>query len=97
MNRYMQHTIVDRIRFFSEHSRLRKPLVKIVSALQNYKPEERVMAPALTFSCMCDALGLDPFEVLVKVRRMTKAVDGPFTKQYAAMTDYVKGEILKGE
>jgi hypothetical protein len=97
MKNYSLGNVVDGIRWFSEHSALRKPMVRCISAMQDYRPEVRVLAPALAFTCMCDALGLNPHEVITQVKNATHNVNGPFSVQYRAMTDYTRGEILKGE
>jgi hypothetical protein len=97
MKNYSQGSVVDAIRWFSEHSRLRKPMVRVITAMQDYQPELRVLAPALAFTCMCDALGLNPHEVITQIKNATHNVNGPFSGQYRAMTAYTRGEILKGE
>lgn len=97
MQNYPAHNVVDAVRWFSEHSALRKPMVRIISAVQDYRPDVRVLAPAAVLVCVCDALGLNPHDVIQQIYNAKRNVDGPFTHQYGAMTEYAKGEILKGE
>jgi hypothetical protein len=89
--------IADEVRWFSEHSALRTPMVRTISANQREKPSIRILAPALTLMALCDSLGLNVYDVLGQVRRATSNIDGPFSREYGAMVDYARGEILKGD
>jgi hypothetical protein len=86
--------INDGINWFSAPSRLRDPIVKIVSVLDLDPAVERYLAPAGVFVLMADELRRNPHEDVERVRRMLTAAEGPFTNQVQAMRDYVRAELL---
>lgn len=83
----------DRIRWFQEPGALRTPVIEIIDAIQKYPGHWQVMAVAMTFKVMCNGTGIKPQDILDRIDRMESHVDGPFSKQIKAMTEYVKGEI----
>lgn len=83
----------DRIRWFQEPGALRTPVISIIDSIQRLPGHWQIMAVAMTFRVMCNGTGIDPYEILTRIASMERDVDGPFSKQIQAMTEYVKGEI----
>jgi hypothetical protein len=86
-------SLKDSLRWFSNAPALRTPFVLAVDALQREPGVVQVMTPAVMLVCFCDALGIDPQEVVSQVKRMQRDLDGPFATQWAAMRAYAKGEL----
>lgn len=65
----------------------------MLDALQFHPPEVQLDSLALALVAMSTVVGLDPHEMVARAKRMLPDVDGPFTDQVSAMTDYAKGEL----
>lgn len=97
LNMTLRSRLNDGINWFSEPSRLRDPIVKVVSVLDLEPAVERYLAPAGVFVLMADELKRDAHADIERVRRMLVAAEGPFTNQLQAMRDYVRTELLPRE
>lgn len=86
-------SVRDRVRWFQEPGALRSPVILIINAIQSLPAHFQIMAVAMTFRVMCKGTGLSPQDILNRIDRMESHVDGPFSNQIAAMTEYVKGEL----
>jgi hypothetical protein len=85
--------IRDRISFSSSAARLREPSFRIVDALQFSDPAVQLDALFVSAVAMATVVGLDPHEMVTRAKRLLPSVDGPFSDQVSAMTDYAKGEL----
>jgi hypothetical protein len=88
-------SIADQTRWASNASRLRQPLVRLVSANQDEPPHHQVLTPALAVVLMAKATGQNPHEIINQTVRMVSDVDGPFATQWRAMEEYVKHELRR--
>lgn len=88
-------TINDRISWFTNLPSLRRGAFRTLDALQmeESKPVQ-YLGPAVAFVAMAEALGRDPHEDIVRIRRMMNQIEGPFTAEVQAIRDYAKGELL---
>lgn len=89
----MPTSLQDRIAWFSEVASLRPLLVGCIDTLQTFPGQFQVWAAALTFYVLCRGAGVDPHELIVKMKRMEKDIDAPFANQFQAMLNYGKGEL----
>jgi hypothetical protein len=74
-------------------ARLREPSFRIVDALQFSDPAVQLDALFVSAVAMATVVGLDPHEMVTRAKRLLPSVDGPFSDQVSAMTDYAKGEL----
>lgn len=88
-------TIRDQLSFLSNAAGLRAPLVKTVSAVQDYEPHLQLLGIAATLVCLADAIGINPHDLISRAQRAAADIDGPFANQWQAMRDYARGELLK--
>lgn len=88
-------SVSDRISMFSRPADIREPMVAVVDAVQTLPPEIQLLAIGTALTCLSEAIGLDVREVLRRVDRMKNDVDSPWQKQFRAMSEYAKGELLK--
>jgi hypothetical protein len=86
-------TIRLRISAASSPAKFREPAFRVLDALQFSPPEVQLDALFLTAVAMSLTIGLDPHEMVTRAKRILPDADGPFTDQFAAMTDYAKGEL----
>ena len=87
------HTIRDRLSFATAASKFREPSFRILDALQFHEPAVQLDSLFLTATAMALVVGLDPYEMVARARRILPEADGPFTDQLSAITDYAKGEL----
>jgi hypothetical protein len=80
--------IKDAVHWFSEATRLREPVVRLLSAVQNLRPDIQIMALATALVLICQALRLDTHDIIEKSRRAIRDADGPYAPQIAAMRTY---------
>jgi hypothetical protein len=74
-------------------ARFREPAFRVLDALQQSPPAIQLDALFLTAVAMAMTVGIDPHEMVARAKRMIPDVDGPFSSQLAAITDYAKGEL----
>ena len=86
-------TTADKIRWFSNGAALRAPMIKAINGVDTQPPHLQVLGLAAALAVMCDALELDPHDVVNQIRNATKNIDAAYTGQYAAMKNYVNGEF----
>lgn len=92
----MSRTINDRISWFTDLPALRQGAFAVLDAMQKQpKQAVQVLGPGVAFVAMCESLGRDPHEDIVRIRRMMSEVDGPFTAEVQAIRDYAAGELLR--
>lgn len=89
----MRTSLQDRISWFSQVAALRPLLVRVLCSIDEVPSHFQVMAFGLTLHCVCRAAGINPHDILTKIQRMERDVDGPFSKEFRAMQEYVKGEF----
>jgi len=70
-------------------------MVRAIDTNQNEPPHLQIMAPAAALVCLCEAIGIDPVDVVMLVRRMANHVDSPYASQWRGMKAYAQGELLK--
>lgn len=91
----MLSTINDRISWFTDLPSLRRGAFRTLDAMQ-LEPNQAVqfLGPAVAFVAMAEALGRNPHDDIVRIRRMMNQIEGPFTSEVQAIRDYAKGELL---
>lgn len=88
------HNTADAVRWFSDTSApVRHAMVRTISANQDQPPAVQVFAVACALVALCDALSIDPHEMVTRIRVMEKALTGPYGHQFEAMKDYARGEL----
>ena len=87
------HTTRDSLSYFSNGAGLRKPIVRAISAVQDFQPHVQILALALALEVLCDGIEHDAHDVINQVKRAKKDTDGPFAGQYQAMRNYSQGEL----
>ncbi len=92
----MIHTIMDRISFFSDLAALRRGAFRVIDAVQHEDNHAvQYLSPAVALVAMAEALGRDPHEDIVRVRRMMSGgLEAAYTDQVQAIRDYAKGEFV---
>lgn len=66
-----------------------------LSGAQDAPPAEQVMAHTLVFFELCQALSLDPSEMLDKARRVHRHAQDHLSLELRALNDYIRKEINK--
>jgi hypothetical protein len=74
-------------------ARFREPAFRVLDAIQQAPPAVQLDALFLTAVAMAMTVGLDPHDMVTRAKRMIPDVDGPFSSQLGAITDYAKGEL----
>lgn len=74
-------------------ARFREPAFRVLDAIQQAPPAVQLDALFLTAVAMAVTVGIDPHEMVTRAKRMIPDVDGPFSSQLAAITDYASGEL----
>lgn len=82
------------IGFLNNVSGIREPAFKVINAVQDHNPVHQVMAIATALDAVAAAIGVSPHELLQKVERARRHIDGPFQTHYQAIVAYAKGELL---
>jgi hypothetical protein len=90
---YPASTVRDRLGFFNNAAQLRKPAFQIISKIQDNDPADQILATATALVAMCEAIQADPHDVVMKINRAKRHIDGPFSTQYRAIVEYAKGEF----
>lgn len=90
---FTKRTVRDRLGFFHDATRLRKPAFAIISTIQEADPADQILATACALTAMCEAIGHDPHDVVTKIDRAKHHIDGPFATHYQAIVEYAKGEF----
>lgn len=83
----------DQVVAFCSPAALREPLVRNISRNQDLAPSLQVLVPAAVLVCLCEALGMDPHEVVSLIQRAKSDVDSPYANQWRAMEAYARGEL----
>lgn len=94
MPNYEPHDVIQSFKWTPSAAPVRAPIVRVIDTLDREPPHVRLQAALATLDLFCEALGLCPYEALTQQRRMRRDIDGPFTKEWAAMADYARGELL---
>lgn len=92
--KFNPETVKFSLNWFHDLPSLRGPMVNLVSANQQMPPHEQILTLAMTFTCLAEAIGMDPHEVVAGIQRQKDVIDAPFASQWKAMTEYAKGELL---
>lgn len=87
--------IRTRIGYFHDAAPLRVPAFKVIDQVQTEDADVQLLGVATALYAMCEALGLDPHDLLQKIARAKNHIDGPFTTHYAAIREYAKGELTQ--
>ncbi|MEM7200287.1 MAG: hypothetical protein AAF628_08490 [Planctomycetota bacterium] len=87
--------IRDQIALFGRAGQLREPAFKAASAIQDERPHIQILALATALAAECDAIQMNPHDVVQMVERAKQHIDGPFSTQYRALIEYFQGEFVK--
>ncbi len=87
---------MDRDKLFggTDPVRLRNATYHVIDRTQD-DMEVQLKAVGLAFFCMCDALKVDPRELLVACERMRDAQDGPHVPTFRAIEEYTQTELRR--
>lgn len=85
----------DGVSLHGDPGPIRHAFTRAIGANDDQPPAVQVLGVAAAFVLMAETAGLDPHELVNRVRRMSTDLDGPFTSQWQAMKDYVRGEVLR--
>lgn len=88
-------SVRDAISFMTNAVAVRTQLPKVFVALDHEPPAIQVMTLASAVVLAADALGINPHELIQRVRRMQHDMDTPFAHQWDAMRSYVKEELTQ--
>lgn len=72
---------------------LRRLAVRVVDKVEGERASDQLNATAVALVAMAEAVGVDPFDVLVIAKRVMGAAEGPFTHQIQAIRDYARAEL----
>lgn len=93
--RYAPHTVRDALSFHGDPGPVRHAIVRVVSANQDERPHVQVLAAAGALVVLCESIGVDPVDVIERIRRMARDLNSPYSKQWEGLVDYARGELLK--
>ena len=88
--------IRTRIGFFNDAAPLREPAFRVINLIQDEQADVQILALATSLYAVCDALQLDPHDLLQKVDRARHHIDGPFQSHFKAIREYAQGELTHG-
>lgn len=88
-----KRTVRERIGFFNDAAPLRVPAFKVINLVQDEDPAVQILATATALTALCEAVGVDPHDLLQKIDRAKRHIDGPFSSHYRAIVEYAKGEF----
>lgn len=86
-------SLQDRISFFRSPAKLRPTMVKVVASVQDDPPEVQILSIAATLVALCDGSGLEPHDIITRIRSMESQLDHHFATQFSAMKSYAEGEL----
>jgi len=86
-------SVRDKLSAFSNGAGLRQPMVKAISAVQDFQPHVQILSLAIALEVLCDGIGKDAHEVVSMINRAKADTDAPFAGQYQAMRNYSQGEF----
>lgn len=85
--------IQDAMRWFDAPRELREPIVACIDANQRRPKHIAALAPVATAVIVCEALGVDPHDMVKLIRNMESDLESPFAVEFRAMKDYARGEL----
>jgi hypothetical protein len=85
--------IRSQIGFFNSVSGIRQPAFAVINAVQDAAPADQILAVATALTAMATAIGLDPHDLIQKIDRARRHIDGPFQTHFKAIEAYAKGEL----
>lgn len=80
---------------FASPAALRVPAFRVIDRTDGLPPGEQLLGTALAVVAMCEAIGMNPHELIVVARNAMADVEGPFTYHLQAIRDYAKHEIKR--
>lgn len=80
---------------FASPAALRVPAFRVIDRTDGFTPGQQLMGTALALVAMCEAIQLDPHELIGMARNAMADVEGPFTYHLQAIRDYAKHEIKR--
>lgn len=94
MTTHLRRTLNDQIDLFHRASRIRDPLLNLMSVLASEPAASRYVAPLAVGIIMADELGRDIHYDINKFKGMLKVTDDAFHQHVGAMRDMVRNEML---
>lgn len=85
--------IADRVRTDSNFANLREIAYALISRLDTAAPSDQIKAMFLASVIMAETVGLDPFEEVVRAKRIIPYADGEYTYHLKALRDYAANEL----
>lgn len=77
-------------------SACRSLAVQQINHIQGTPPSMQIFSTAVALVAMCDAVELDPHDVVIIANRAMNDLESPFTHQIQAIRDYAKSELRIG-
>jgi len=93
-SRYTPAAVRDALSFDGNPGPIRHAMMRVVSANQDERPHVQLLAAAAALVVMAESIGSDPVDIIQRVRRMKRDIDGPFSKQWQGLEAYARGELL---
>ena len=93
--RYAPHTVRDALSFEGDPAPARHAIVRAVAANQDERPHVQLLAVAGALVVMAEAIGVEPVDIIERVRRVREHIDSPYARQWQGLSEYARGELLK--
>lgn len=85
-------SVLQKVRLSSRSVSLREPSFRIVNALQDLDPAIQIEALCLTTVVLCQHIGMDPHELVSRMKRMLSETEHLPNQHLDAVRDYA-GEL----
>lgn len=92
----MKQSVVDAVRWYSgqELEVTRAAMYGYLQSGQDLPPHLQIIGQAASLVTMCEAIGLEPHDVLNTIANMKSNLDAPFAHTIDAAKAYAVGELL---